>query len=267
MIADLLLDPSGHPVIGHRGASGDAPENTIPSFDLALSQGADALELDIRLSADGVPMVHHDPTLERTTDGHGPLAAASSSELARLDAGARFMPDATSYPWRGRGATIPTLAEVLDRYPGVPLLIELKVAEAERPVADLLLARQAAGQAVVASFLRTALERFHRPPLLAGASRREIAGLVGRTALGLTPRSQGVGFYAVPARYRGLIPVVTGRFVRGAARLGCPVHVWTVNDAATAERLWDLGVAGIITNFPRLIRPARDRRFGRPGSA
>jgi len=267
VIGDLLLDPARHPVIGHRGASGDAPENTLESFDLALEHGAEALELDIRLSADGVPMVHHDPTLDRTTDGRGPLASRTADQLDRLDAGARFTTDGATFPWRGRGITIPTLEAVLARYPTVPLLIELKVVEAERPVAEMLLARGAEGRAVVASFLRTALDRFHRPPLLAGASRREIAELAFRAALGLPPRDQGVRLYAVPERYRRLVPVVTRRFVRGAARLGCPVHVWTVNDVATAERLWDRGVAGMITNFPRLIRPARDRRFGGPSTS
>lgn len=266
MIADPLLDLAGHPIIGHRGAAGSAPENTLAAFDLALEQGAEALELDVRLTADGVPVVLHDATLERTTDGQGLVAATTLERLRRLDAGARFTTDATTFPWRGQGVGVPTLDEVFQRYPSTPLLIELKVAEAADPVARALLSHGAETRAVVASFLPAALTRFRKPPFLAGASRSEIAALWARATLRLPPREdQGIRLYAVPRQYKGWIRVATRRFVAGAARLGRPVHVWTVDNVARAHRLWKRGVAGIITNYPALMREARDRRFGSPG--
>ena len=122
-----LLDPARRIVIGHRGAAAEAPENTLSSFTRALSAGADALELDVRVTADGVPVVIHDPTLDRTTDRAGAVASLSVQEVRAADAGARFTPDGgASLPFRGQGVTVPTLAEVLQRFPGTPLVVELK---------------------------------------------------------------------------------------------------------------------------------------------
>src|SRR5580765_3256853 len=96
-----LLDLSARPIIAHRGASGAAPENTLAAFELAVRQGADAFELDVRLTADGVPVVLHDPTLDRTTDRAGPLAALRVADLKGIDAGARFTLDrGESFPFR-----------------------------------------------------------------------------------------------------------------------------------------------------------------------
>ena len=260
--ADLLLDPNRHPIIGHRGASGLAPENTIASFDLALAEGAEAFEFDIRLTADSVPVVFHDETLDRTTDRTGPISARSLADLQQIDAGARFTPDGSRFPYRGQGVRIPTLAAVLSRYVEVPMLVELKLAEAGGPVRQALLAAGATGRVVVASFQPGAVDQFMQPPFQPGASRREITDLAVRSFLRLTPRDQGVVLYAVPVRYRGWIPVPTRRFVRNARILGRPVHVWTVNDVATAEALWSIGCAGMITNYPGLLRASRDRLKG-----
>lgn len=257
-----LLDPNGHPVIAHRGASGSAPENTLAAFDLAARSGAEAFELDVRLAADGVPVIVHDFGLERTTDRFGPVAARTAVELAGYDAGARFSPDGgTTFPFRGRGIGIPTLEEVLTRHPTMPVLIELKVATAAGPVGTVLRRTGAAQRCAVASFLPEAVEAFREPPFSAGASRREILALAVESWLG-PPRPRGISLYAVPVRYKNIIPVPTRRFVAAARRLGCPVHVWTVNDTETADQLWDRGCAGMITNYPEMLRAARDRRFG-----
>ncbi|MHB1328839.1 MAG: glycerophosphodiester phosphodiesterase, partial [Gemmatimonadales bacterium] len=83
-----LLDPDRHLIVGHRGASGSAPENTVASFDLAVALGAEAFELDVRITADGVPVVFHDPTLDRTTGQSGSIRTSTATQLGRLDAGA-----------------------------------------------------------------------------------------------------------------------------------------------------------------------------------
>jgi glycerophosphoryl diester phosphodiesterase len=256
-----LLDFDSHPVIGHRGASGLAPENTLAAFALAVEQGADGIEFDIRLSRDGVPMVFHDPTLERTTNGSGPLRAHSAAELYRLDAGHRFGGDGGSLPWRGRGAGIPRLAEVLEQFPATPLLIELKEVEAAGPVLELLQRHETAPRTLVASFLDGALDAFRASGFRTCASRRGIAQLAVRSLFGLGAPHLQDHAYAVPERYKDRIPVPTARFIGAARRAGCPVHVWTVNDPAHAVALWRRGAAGMISNFPALILAERQRVF------
>jgi glycerophosphoryl diester phosphodiesterase len=251
--ANILTAPGSRCVIGHRGASGLAPENTLISFDLALEHGADALEFDVRLTADGVAVVHHDPTLDRTTTGTGELRGLTAAALTALDAGGRFTPDGRAFPFRDRGVRIPTLREVLGRYPETPLLIELKTVEVQTAVRDELLRAGAADRVVIASFLHEALEAFRRPPFLVGASRRDIAILRIASWLRFPPTDRGVVAYSVPNRYKGRIPVPTASFLRAAHRMGRPVHVWTVDDPAEARRLWALGVSGVITNFPGTI--------------
>jgi glycerophosphoryl diester phosphodiesterase len=256
VLANPLIDPAARLVIGHRGAAGSAPENTLPSFDLALAQGAAAIELDIRLTADGVPVVLHDPTLERTTSGSGPLRAIRLSALAAIDAGARFTPGGGAYPFRDRGVKIPTLRSVLERYPDVPLLLELKEVHAQRPVREELTRAGAEQRAVIASFDWRALGTFREAPFLVGASRRDIVALKVAATLGLRPANRGVRAYAVPYRYHDRILVPSPRFIRAANRLGAAVHVWTVDDPDLACDLWRSGASGIVTNDPATIARA-----------
>src|SRR3954470_6510308 len=117
-------------VFAHRGGCALGPENTIAAFDRGVAAGADGLELDVRLSADGAVVVHHDETLDRTTNGAGPLARRTAAELAAMDAGYRFE-QAGRFDFRGQGVGIPTLREVLRRYPDVRIIVEMKVDSAE----------------------------------------------------------------------------------------------------------------------------------------
>jgi glycerophosphoryl diester phosphodiesterase len=231
-----LLDPGARPVIAHRGASAEAPENTLTAFDLALRQGADALELDVRLSRDGVPVVMHDPTVDRTTRLRGPVAGFTASEL--------------------RSAGVPGLADVLSAFPRIPLLIDLKEAAAQLAVRELLLSHGAVDRCVVAGEEGAVLRGFRNTPFAIGACRTDIATLYGRAALKLPPGRVGYRLLSVPMRHRG-ITVPTRWFVRAARDLGCPVHVWTVDAPQVARRLWSRGVAGIVTNVPGVIRAAR----------
>jgi glycerophosphoryl diester phosphodiesterase len=252
-----LLDLSARPVIAHRGASAYAPENTLAAFELAVTQGADALELDVRLTRDGAPVVLHDPTLDRTTNLAGPVRGRTLAELRQADAGFRFTPDrGASTPYRGAGLQLPTLAEVLWAFPAMPVMIEVKEPEVQEAVRRVLLEEEACGRCVVASERLEALEMFREEPFACGAAGAEISELYWYALFRRsrpTPRYRAL---SVPLRYRGL-PVPTRLFVAAARRLGCPVHVWTVNDAATARRLWARGVAGIVTNVPDVVRAAR----------
>jgi glycerophosphoryl diester phosphodiesterase len=252
-----LLDLSARVVIAHRGASAEAPENTLPAFDLAARQGADAFELDVRLTADGAPVVCHDPTLDRTTDGSGPLRARTLAELRAVDAGVRFSPDrGVTFPFRDSAVRIPTLGEVLWAFPRMPILIELKEPEAQEPVRRVLVQEDAVARCVAASERTDAVQAFREAPFSSGASGPEIAALYRAQLLRRRLPVPGYDLLSVPLRHRGL-PVPTRRFVAAARSLGCPVHVWTINEPATARRLWARGVAGIVTNRPAAIAAAR----------
>jgi glycerophosphoryl diester phosphodiesterase len=254
-----LLDLSARPVIAHRGTSGAAPENTLAAFELAVRQGADAFELDVRLSADGVPVVLHDPTLDRTTNRAGPLAALRVADLKDIDAGARFTLDrGKTFPFRATDVRISTLAEILRRFPQMPVLLEIKEVAAQVAVRQVLIEETAVERCVIASENHAALQMFREPPFATAASAAEIGVLYRAVLVRRVPASVPYRCLSVPVRHRGL-PVPTRGFVAAARGLGCPVHVWTVNDAAVAVTLWGRGVAGMVTNFPALIREAREK--------
>jgi glycerophosphoryl diester phosphodiesterase len=253
-----LLDLSARPVIAHRGASGAAPENTMLAFELAVRQGADAFELDVRLTGDGVPVVLHDATLDRTTDRRGSLSGLSLAELRELDAGARFTVDGgRTHPFCGGAARVPTLAEVLRGFPEIPVMVEVKEPAAQVAVRQVLLEERAVDRCLLASEHHAALEAFRASPFAVAASGAEIGALYRAVLLWQVPREVPYRALSVPIRHRGL-PVPTRRFVATARKLGCPVHVWTVNHPATAQRLWSRGVAGIVTNVPQVVRGARE---------
>jgi glycerophosphoryl diester phosphodiesterase len=251
-----ILDLSARPVIAHRGASACAPENTLPAFELAVSQGADAFELDVRLTRDGAAVVIHDATLERTTSLTGPVRARTLAELRAADAGHWYTPDGgRTMPCRGRGVRIPTLAEVLWAFPAMPVLIEVKEPDVQHAVHRVLVDEGACERCVVASEDDMALTLFRDGQVPCGASARDIGELYRAVLLRRRLPRPRYQLLSVPVRHRGL-PVPTRGFVAAARRLGCPVHVWTVNDPATARRLWARGVAGVVTNEPEAIRRA-----------
>ncbi|HEV2083899.1 MAG TPA: glycerophosphodiester phosphodiesterase family protein, partial [Gemmatimonadales bacterium] len=233
------------------------PENTLAAFELAVRQGADAFELDVRLTADGVPVVLHDPTLERTTDHTGPLAALRAAALKDIDAGARFTLDrGKTFPFRAADVRIPTLTEILREFPEMPVLLEIKEVAAQEAVRQVLIEEKAVERCVLASENHAALQLFREPPFATAASAAEIGVLYRAVLFRRVPMSLPYRLLSVPVRHRGL-PVPTRSFVAASRGLGCPVHVWTVNDAATALTLWGRGVAGIVTNLPDVIWGAR----------
>jgi glycerophosphoryl diester phosphodiesterase len=237
----ILLDPGARPVIGHRGASGDFPENTLLAFAQALERGADALECDTRLTADGVPVVIHDATLDRTTNGQGPVEAVDLARLRRLDA--------------GRGERVPTLAETLAAFPRTEFILEIKDRRAAGPARRVLADQHAERRVLVGAFDRGALRPFDTG-FCRSAARSETAVFWAMARVGVPPFRASFVAFTVPERY-GPVTVVSGAFVRAARRLGRPVHVWTVNDPAEGRRLRALGVSGIITNYPgRFCLPA-----------
>ncbi len=230
-------------VIAHRGASADAPENTIAAFELALEQGADGIEIDVHLSKDDHPVVIHDFTLERTTDSAGPVRERTVRELKRLDGGG----------WRGRlfrGQRIQTLEEVLERFRDrTRFWIELKggsdlYSGIEERVVSLIEIYEVLDRALVQSFDPGALRRIR-------ALNREVK--LG--ALVAQPPLPPVGSF--PAEADAVCPGVNLLNEGTAQELnaaGVDCYVWTVNEPAQMDRLVKWGVSGIITDRPGLLK-------------
>lgn len=255
--AEKLLHSARPLVIAHRGYSSIAPENTLPSFERALAAGADMVELDYHHTRDGVPMVLHDYTLDRTTDatniwgGRGiKLAERSSSELQSLEAGLWFKPP---YP----GTHLPTLNEALDliQRSGVTL-IERKAGDAATCV-DLLKRRSLLNRVVVQAFDWEYLRDYHRlePSQILGAlgppstrDRRKLSDAEKALSGAWIDEVKKVGAHAVVWNKQ-----VDAAAVKTAHERGLKVWVYTIDDESTANRLLDLGVDGIITNNTGLL--------------
>jgi glycerophosphoryl diester phosphodiesterase len=258
----LDLTPPPHAVVSldvplvfaHRGGSKLRPENTVVAFDHGLSCGADGLEFDVRLSSDGVPMVHHDEMLERTTSGTGRLSSLTADALMQLDAGYTFR-DIDGVPWRGKGCRIPRLQDVLERYPDIPMILELKGTDPEvarRAVAQVR-AAGAIGRVCFAGFEDAVLRaaRAEGADIVSSAAREEIRWFLYRSWVAAAPRRTAFQAFQVP-EVAGRIRVVSRRFVQAARRAGLPVAVWTVDEPADMTRLLDWGVRGLISDRPDL---------------
>lgn len=223
----------------HRGASAEAPENTLAAFRRALEVGADGIELDVHLSADGVPLVIHDETLERTTDGTGPVASCGIEGLRTLDAGTWFAPQFADEP-------LPTLEETLALLAGrLRLNLEVKESRAGRAVVELL-QRFPAADVVLSSFDYGLLASLRRAapelPLAVltddGNWRRALARAEALRSCALHPRAD----------------LVNRPLMAACRRLRLPVFPWTVDAPAQARELARMGVAGVFTNDPGGLR-------------
>ncbi len=265
-------------MFAHRGGAALRPENTIAAFDHGLSLGADGLEFDVHLSRDGIAVVHHDKTLDRTTSGRGPLAAHTAAELARFDAGFHFTPRtadaANGFPYRNAGMMIPTLRDVLRRYPDIPIIIELKENEPElaRRTIDEVRAVDGVDRIALGSFgtrvLRAA--RAYEPRIRTGSSREETRVALYRSWCRWPVRNPPFDAFQVPET-SGSTRVVSRRFVEDAHRAGVAVQVWTVDEEADMLRLIEWGVDGIISDRPdvavEVVRTARPRTTRSDGRA
>ena len=248
-----LLDMNARPVVGHRGNAAYAPENTLESFRQAVDLGVDALELDVHLSGDGHVVVIHDSTLDRTTDGSGRVERQTLAEIRKVDAGARFTRDGgTTWPWRGRGVTVPILDEVLGAFPRMPLLIEIKADAASQPTRDLIERHGAVDRCIVASFREVAMGAFRDSGIAQGASRRDTAQLLWRALFRVPVGSVDFDVLCMPPNHRRM-PLPVGGYASILAPLGVPVHCWTIDDPSEARHLRDRGVRGIISNDPGQI--------------
>ncbi|MEE6273394.1 glycerophosphodiester phosphodiesterase [Georgenia sp. MJ206] len=256
------LDQPGPIALAHRGGGAETPENSRAAVEGTLALGYRYLETDVRATADGVVVLHHDARLERTTDGEGPISARTWADVARLrDASGRR-------PVR--------LDEVLADFGGLRLNIDAKDDGVVAPLLRVIDEAGAHERVCLASFSDARLRRIRTATggavatslgqaecarlVLAARGRGRLAGTLARAGAlrwGVPvpdgPPAARAVCVQVPERYRG-VPVVTPRFLALAHRLGLAVHVWTVDDAADMHRLLDLGVDGLVTDRPTTLR-------------
>lgn len=256
---NVLLDPQAKPVIAHRGNRAHAPENTIEAFAQAVALGADALEFDIRVSADGVAVVHHDPTVVRTTDGRGEVSRLTFAQLRELDAGANFTADGgRTWPYRGKGHRIPSFDEVLEAFPSTPFLIEVKTPLASTAIKQAIEKHKAESRCLVDSIHAPALRIFRDSNIPYGAASGDVARLMKEVLIGSRITPINYRALCIPLYYYGL-PLPVKRFTKVAPQYDCRVHIWTINSPSAARDYWNAGVNGIITDDPALMLKERER--------
>jgi glycerophosphoryl diester phosphodiesterase len=263
----------------HQGGAWEAPSSTLYAIERAIEAGADAIELDVHATADGELVVCHDETVDRTTDGHGQIAELTLAQLKALDNAYWFIPGAdvttgrpaADYPYRGRAAEDPrfriaTLREVLERFPGVVLNLDIKqtapvVAPYEAALARLLAEFGRTDDVIVASFLDPATDAFAALAPDVPTSAGTLATVEFWRAIhdGREPPAMRAAAFQVPER-QGDIVVVDELFVAAAHGMGVAVHVWTVNDETQMEHLVDLGVDGLISDLPTTLSGVLGRR-------
>lgn len=241
------LDHDGPIAFAHRGGGLEAPENSLAAFIRAIDLGYRYIETDVQLTADGKLIVFHDPVLDRLTDGQGgvdalPWSAISQARIAGKE-------------------PIPLLEEVLERWPDLRLNIDPKSDRAALALAAALRRHGALGRVCVGSFSGARLNRLRRelgPDLCSSGGPAQVAR-TWFTARGLPLGRPATDCLQVPVRHFGL-PVITPAFIETAHRQGLLVHVWTVDDEAEMERLLDMGVDGLISDRPTLLRDVLRRR-------
>lgn len=250
-----FLEREGPIAVAHRGGAREAPENTLPAFEVAVGLGYRYLETDVHVTRDGVVVAFHDACLDRVTDRRGAIAELEIADVEAADAGYRFSQDGgRSFPFQGRGVRVPRLEELLLRWPQARVNIDPKTDRCVLPLVGLVDRLNAWDRVCIGSFSDRRLRRVRAlSGMRACTSMGPRAVVVARvaSAIGAMPR-QGADCVQVPKR-RGAIPLVTARFVWAAHRAGLPVHVWTVNDEQTMHELLDLGVDGIMSDRVRLL--------------
>lgn len=265
-----------HPaVIAHQGGDGIRPSNTMAAFSYAVELGVDVLEMDIHSTKDGVIVVIHDATVDRTTNGTGRVQDFTFEELQQLDAGYHWPTLAEeSYrsdrPYRGQGVTIPSLEEVLIAFPDMPLNIEIKQKEPSivTPLCDLFMKYDRIGseQVLVPSFHPETITEFREvcPEIPTAVVQNEVITFFVLNKLQLhliwTPPAEA---FQVPRESAGLT-VITPSFVRNLQQHGVVVHPWTINNESEMTRMLEMGVDGIITDYPNKLLQIRDKSLEAP---
>ena len=250
----------------HRGSRILWPENTWHAFDAAVEElGYRYIETDVQVSRDGVVVVFHDETLERTTNGTGKVADWDWEDLATLDAAYTFSPDGDDFPLRGTGVGISRLDDTFERYPDTYFNIDLKAKGAAWGVAEVIARTSRHDTVMVGSFSDRKLARFRRitkGAVATSAGPQAAMSMYAASRLGKTVHL-APSAYQLPPLIRGA--AVDGRMVRSVHAADAQIHVWTINEPQEMHRLLDLGVDGIVTDRPDLLNDVVKERSDAQG--
>ncbi|NJP05436.1 MAG: glycerophosphodiester phosphodiesterase [Chloroflexaceae bacterium] len=247
-------------VIAHRGGAGLWPEQTLYTFEQAIALDVDALEMDVHQTADGVLVLMHDNTVDRTTNGHGSIKYMTLAEIKQLDAGYTWTTDdGQTFPFRNQGITVPTLAEVFTMFPQTPMIIEIKPSDPSivKPFCQMIHDFDRTHLVQVGSIQASVLKAFRREcPAIATSSTIDEVALLWWLHLSRLSATCSPVFEALQIpEYAMGTQLIVPHFIRAAHRRGLEVHVWTINETDDMRRLLDLGVDGIITDYPdRLLK-------------
>jgi len=241
-----FLDHPGVLAFSHQGGAGDNPENTMRAFEAAVALGYRYVETDVHVTADGVLLAFHDDVLDRVTDRTGVVGELPWSEVSRARVDGR--------------EPIPRLEELLGAWPDLRVNIDPKHDASVEPLAEVIKAAGAIDRVCIGAFSDERLERIRA--LLPGVCTS--LGPIGTLNLGLAANGQVVGDLPSPCAqvptHFGDTEIVTPAFVAEAHRRGMQVHVWTIDDADEMARLVDLGVDGIMTDQPAVLRGVLEER-------
>ena len=242
-------------VIAHRGGAGLYPENTLFAFEQSLKLGADVIELDVRGTADGALVVMHDATVDRTTNGNGRISEMTLEEVRKLDAGYRFSPDGgQTFPFRAKEIRIPTLQEVFAAFPEAKFVIEPKqeTPSIVKSFCGLIRERKMTDKVIVGSFNQTIIDDFRNQcaEVATSGSPTEISKFLAMYKTGLSASYSPAMQALQTPEYVGGLQVISKEFVEAAHKRNLEIHAWTINETADMQRLLEIGVDGIITDYP-----------------
>ncbi|MGI0119990.1 glycerophosphodiester phosphodiesterase [Zooshikella sp. RANM57] len=266
--APTITQPHDSPlVIAHRGGRGLWPENTLFAFNNAVKLGVDMLEMDVRTTADGTLVIMHDQKVDRTTNGHGSVNDLLWTDLQHLDAGYAWTSDkGQTYPFRGKGITIPTLSSVLSSFPQKPMIIEIKEVGIEQKVCNTIQKYNMQHNVIVGSFIETSLYTFRDicPEVATSASHIEVRNMVILDTVGLGHLYRPPAIALQIPEYHDERLITSPSLLATANHHQLWVQVWTVNDTAQMQRLMKQDINGIITDFPDRLINLKQQLFKQP---
>jgi glycerophosphoryl diester phosphodiesterase len=248
-------------VIAHQGGDGIWPGDTMYAFEKAVEIGADVLEMDAHITKDGHIVLMHDEEVDRTTDSTGVIEEMTLDELKQLDAAYQWSnDDGKTFPYRGQGIHVPTLAELFQKFPQMRYVIEIKLTQnpIDQPLCDLIRQHNMQDQVLIASFHDEAMQNFRAacPEVATSASRGEVTAfvLLGKVFLSglVIPEYESIQPPYDPEQSMN-IPIMTKRFIREAHAKNIAVEPWTVNDPDLMKQYIEWDVDGIITDRPDLM--------------
>ncbi|WP_223589546.1 glycerophosphodiester phosphodiesterase [Neobacillus bataviensis] len=255
---------NGRPlVIAHQGGELLAPSNTMAAFTNAADMGVDALETDLHITKDGYLVAIHDPTVDRTTNGHGKVADLTLEEIQILDAGYQFKDLNDQYRYRGKGVYIPTAEEMFQTFGNMRIEMEIKddnpperIDEIASKLWALIKKYHMEDKILVASFdqeILNSFEKYAKGRVATTAGRQEVKSFVIFHKFFLRNLYQPhVDAFQLPSEDSGF-DLTDNKLIDGAHRRGMQMHYWTIDNPKEMKRLIDAGADGILTNRPDLL--------------